>query len=69
MATRIWSSLDIQEVLTGTVVRVEATSPNGDFVLHYADGKRVDIDCGYVGVTVYVTAVGGAQERVSEVAQ
>lgn len=62
--TRIWSSLDIKEVLTGSVVRVEADGPHGDFVLHYADGKRVDIDCGFVGVTVYVTPKDGQQEQI-----
>lgn len=40
------------QLLVGTVVRVDG-GDYGDWTLTYADGRRVFIDCGYVGASVY----------------
>ena len=42
---------DAAQVLVGTIVRIEG-GPHGDWTLHYADGRIVFVDCGYVGATL-----------------
>lgn len=54
MSRQITSVEELQEALVGQVMTVEAQSPHGDYVLVFKDGRRVTIDCGYVGATVYV---------------